>query len=557
MAPYDSIAARVAIPAVSLPPRVPMRWSARFRALRGVVSGPVVVVWLALAVVTTLPYAWAALAPPPGSAFAGTFHWIDDFHNYVSFVQQAEDGRFVFENKLLLSPHEPTLVNLEYWVVGRISRLCGRRPFLAYRLFALIALAGLLSAADRALRRGGLPASHRLPALLLVCVGGGLGGLLFELTPRPAFRCADLSMGLFPFIEILSNPHWLAGTWLLLESLLAFSDISMPRHWLVAGLLGSTLALVRPYDFVILLIVQASAAALAPPRAWLAGGLPLLTLAPAVLYNYWAFYVSPTFATYAATPYAMPPSADFLLGLGPAALLALLSLVGPADPQARALRVRLWVWALLAVVMILARPVMFAQQFTIGSGLPLLVLAALGLSRARPRTTAMVALLCSSTGVVALRVVLRSEPHWHVPAERRDAALALRAVCRPGAVVLAPADIGLYTIGLTACRAYVSHRWAPAFAEHQTLVNAFYGPTAPAVRATLLDRWGIVHLVLPGDPGTVPVAWLGEGSPFQRVARVGSGDRTISIYSREPLSSTSPSGRLGPGHARPRAAASP
>ena len=70
------------------------------RALAG--ARPVVACWLLVATFTTLPFVLAAVVPPPGRAFVGTFHWIDDFYNYVSFVQQAEDGHVVFENKLLL-----------------------------------------------------------------------------------------------------------------------------------------------------------------------------------------------------------------------------------------------------------------------------------------------------------------------------------------------------------------------------------------------------------------------------------------------------------------------
>ena len=54
----------------------------------------------------SIPYPVAALDPPPGRAFAGTFHWVDDFYNYASFVQQAEDGRSCFGNKLSLEDHD-------------------------------------------------------------------------------------------------------------------------------------------------------------------------------------------------------------------------------------------------------------------------------------------------------------------------------------------------------------------------------------------------------------------------------------------------------------------
>ena len=192
------------------------------------VSRPVLVVWLLVSALSAVPYLRAALEPPPGREFVGAFHWIDDFYHYASYVQQSEDGRFLFENKLVLEDHDRVFVNLEWWIVGKVSWLVGRHPFVAFRLLALVAFAGSLSALGRSLRDAGLPSTHRFAGLLLVSIGGGLGGLLFEFTSRSAFRSVDMSVGLFPFLEVLANPHWLAGTWLLLESILAFAHA---RSW--------------------------------------------------------------------------------------------------------------------------------------------------------------------------------------------------------------------------------------------------------------------------------------------------------------------------------------
>ena len=132
--------------------------------------------WLLLTAWTSALYLRAGLGPPPGRVFAGTFHWIDDFYNYLSYVQQAEDGAFLFRNKLLPpAATRPELVNLEWWVVGRVSRLLGHQPLLAYRLFALAAALGLVAGVERWLRRVGVPDTHRLSALFLVLLGEASG----------------------------------------------------------------------------------------------------------------------------------------------------------------------------------------------------------------------------------------------------------------------------------------------------------------------------------------------------------------------------------------------
>jgi hypothetical protein len=500
------------------------------------ISRPVLMCWLLLGSLTSVPYLRAALEPPRGYPFAGTFHWIDDFYHYASYVQQSEDGSFLFRNKLVLEDHRPALVNLEWWVVGKLSWLCGRRPFLGYRIFALCAFAGLLWGLDRAFRRCGLPPAHRFPALLLLSIAGGPGGLLFELTPRPVFRCVDLSVGLFPFLELLANPHWLAGTWLLLESILAYAQVRSSRDWPLPTLLGSALAVTRPYDFVLVPVIHSlSVVVTEPPQDWFRKWLPLVGLAPAALYNYWVFYRVPAFASFATTAYAMPETADFLLALLPALLLALLALRPSAalfDPDR--LRPRMWVWAVVGFLIVALRPVAFSQQFAIGLGLPLLFLGAMALARYPPVLLAAVALVSSSTAVVALRVVLRPDPQWFVPAPRMQAALALRPSCRPGDLVLSPADIGLYSLGLTACHAFVSHPWAPRFEEREQAAAAFYGSATVAERRSLLDEHRVTHLVLPGDPGGSPDGWLGEGSGFLRVATVGTEPTMLSLYARSP-----------------------
>src|SRR5258708_3435420 len=291
------------------------RWSLR----------PAIIAWLFLAILTSTPYLRARLDPPRGMTFLGFFYFIDDMYNYLSYVQQAEDGAFGFVNKLTTAPHPPALVNLEWWSVGRLSALLGRRPILAYRIFGILAALAFVLGADRWLRRAGLPATHTLPALLLVFTGAGLGGIRYELMGPPAWRSLDLVTGLFPFIELLVNPHFVAGTALLLWALLGFS-VGGVRGNLQGLVLGTILGLVRPYDLVLLGGIRALALLWTePPPAWPRGLAVLAGLLPVSAYNYWLFYRNPAFASLSQYAYVFPPLRDLALALGPALALALLA----------------------------------------------------------------------------------------------------------------------------------------------------------------------------------------------------------------------------------------
>jgi hypothetical protein len=492
-------------------------------------AAPVLVVWLLLAAWTNLPFGRAAISPPPGRAFVGTFHWIDDFYNYVSYVQQAEDGRFFFYNKLDLAPRPARLVNLEWWTIGRLSAALGGRPFLAYRMFGLVASLALLVAVDRGLSRAGLLPSHRFGGLLLVATGGGLGGVLFQFTDRPVGDALDLSTGIFPFLGLLANPHFTAGTALLLSSLLAFEE---GRSWWGAAL-GTLLAFVRPYDVAVLGATRViSVGLLEPPRRWLRALVPLLGVVPALAYDAWVIFGDATFASFRGS-YVFPPLTRFAWALGPAVAVASL---GPRPSRADApgrTRAHLWVWVAIGVTLILGRPEGFSLQFLAGLGAPLLMLGALGLARWRPAATALAAFAFASTAFVATRIVLVPDPHWFVPRELLEAAEALRSRCRAHDVVYAPSDISLYTVGRTACRAAVAHEMAPGFAEREQEMALFYREMSPEARRGVLDRLGITLLALPGDAGPRPVAWLGEASGFAKAASVVGPIATITWYARE------------------------
>lgn len=490
--------------------------------------------FLVVAALTQLPYLRAALEPPPGRAFVGTFHWIDDYYNYLSFVRQAEEGRFVFDSALYLQPHRPVLVNLEWWVVGRLSAALGGRPLLAYRLFGLAATLALLFGIDRWLSGCGLPQEHRFPALALVATGGGLGGWLFEFSDLPVSRCVDLASGMFPFVEALSNPHFVAGTALVVWALWLLAT-PHPRS-LGAGLvLGTALGLVRPYDLVNLGAIRGLGVLLTcPPREALRRLAPMLALLPVLAYNLWVFFRNPAF-TYSQTRYAFPASVDFLLALGPALGLSLVSIFRrPVEARARALTIHLACWAALGVPIILARPGQFLAQHLSGLGTPLLILAALGLSRFRPAATWLAVVALGFTSVVAVRIVLTNDRAWYVAAERFEAGRVLRNDCRRGDVFLGPPDVGLYALGLSSCRTVLSHPWAPGFGDRLEKAREFYGVLDPTARTRWLDGLCVTHLALPGDPGPVPSVWLGASTSFRRLAHLDGAAGGLSLYVREP-----------------------
>jgi hypothetical protein len=491
----------------------------------------VALAWALLAGLTSVPYLRAWLAPPPGTAFLGFFYYVDDGYNYLSYVEQAERGALLFENKLAARPRPRALVNLEWWSVGRLSAALGGRPFLAYRLLGLVAALALVAGVERWLLAAGLPHTHRFPALLLVGLGAGAGGLAWRAGMVPLSDALDLTAGLFPFVELLANPHFVLATALLSWSVLAFARPGW-RHSGLAAILGSLLGLVRPYELILLVGARTLAVmATLPRREWFRGMLPLLGLGPVVAYNAWVFFGAGHFSGFLLS-YARPGPGAVALALGPAAVLAAASLAAPApDAAALGARVHLWGWAAVALAVLALGPIGYPTQFLVGIGVPLLVLGAVALSRFRRSLSLLAALGLSGTAAVALGLTLSDNPRWYVPPERLKAAEALGGVCRPGQLALAPPDIGLYVLGLTACDAYVSHPVAPGSQQRAQALAWFQAAATPEQRAAFLDREGVDFVVLAAGAGPVPEGPLGEGTPFRLVP--GGALPHLAVYGRK------------------------
>ena len=491
---------------------------------------PVVLTWLFLATLSSALLLRAALTPPPGTVFVGTFYYVDDFYNYLSYVQQAEDGSLVFRNKLTSPTLPPALVNLEWLLVGWLAVLLGGSPLVAYRLVGLFALAAFVIHVDRWLVRAGLPPPRRLAGLLLVFTGGGLGGILLALDQIGGLRPYDVVAGVFPFVEVLANPHFVVATALLVAALGAFAA----DRPVLGAVLGNTLALVRPYDAALLAGVAGLAVLLRwPPRQWPHRLLPVAALVPALLYSAWVFLWSPGFRIFSSPVYATsgPSLLELAIAVGPAVLVALTAArtSQSADDAERRHRLYLVLWATLAILMVVLRPVSFSLQFLAGVGVPLLSLGAIGLGRMRRGLLEAAVPLFAATAVVVSVLQLHPNPYRNVPSERWRVAAALGTVCRPGELVLAPSDIGLYVGGLSACWPWVSHSASPEHGSREAATGRFYSG-APLERGRFLDEVCATHVVV---PRAWPAGGLPPGSPYLRRLEVEGPRGGLAVYSRD------------------------
>src|SRR5436190_18815922 len=82
-------------------------------------------VWLVLALATTLPYLLASLRTPAGHTFTGVLSAYDDTFTYLAWIRQSADGHLLLRD-LYTSESQPREFFLPLWnLIGFAARVTG------------------------------------------------------------------------------------------------------------------------------------------------------------------------------------------------------------------------------------------------------------------------------------------------------------------------------------------------------------------------------------------------------------------------------------------------
>jgi hypothetical protein len=151
--------------------------------------------------------------------------------------------------------------------------------------------------------------------------------------------------------------------------------------------------------------------------------------------------------------------------------------------------------------------------------------------------------LFATTAAVVVWLQSSPSPYSCVPADRWRVAAALRPVCRPGELVLAPPDVGLYVGGLSACWPWVSHGASPQHGSRDAATRRFYS-ASPGERETFLEENCIAHFVV---PRSWAMGGLPPDAPYRRRLEVDGPGGGLAVYSRttEPGPGCRPSALIG------------
>ncbi len=358
-------------------------------------------IWLALALLTTLPYVAAALRTPAGHVFTGVLTAYDDTFAYFAWIRQGGQCRF-----LMCDPYTSEAQSCEFFLplwslLGLCARSSGVPIALTYHAARL--LAGLLLlAVARSVAGSVMKSKTRVRyTLWLYATSGGFGWLVFVFGNRGALFGATAAAGsvdlnlpeAIAFRSVFSQVHFVVGAALVCGGIkLLFSGIveKRARRAFLAGVLVSVVSVVHPYMVAVVCGV-AGAALLASP--WLSGSTApqrnyyssaLTTAAfalgaiPGISYLIYLKRSNEVLREWLRITDTFSPAPwEYALGFGIVTALAVWGFRLMCDRRAPYGRLLL-IWAVVQASLLYA-PVSFQRRFVEGLQLPLSIAASVAL----------------------------------------------------------------------------------------------------------------------------------------------------------------------------------
>jgi hypothetical protein len=450
----------------------------------------------AIVAVSCVPYLIAWLTTPPGLRFGGILVNPLDGYSYLAKMRQGWEGAWLFHLTYTPEPHSGAAIFLLYLGLGHLARLTGLPIIAIYHAARILAGYGLLVTIYAFVSRLSRNVHERRLIFLLSSATAGLGwlGAMVGLFP------IDLWVPeAFAFFSVLSNPHFpLAITLMLVALASVLWPASGLRGCLVPGLAGLALGIVAPLALPVLYatILVYLLACLVPahrgrnecnpappnnsrslPPALLAAVSMAVLSAPWLAYDTWVYNSNPALAAWSAqnvTP--TPPFVNVALGFGlfgPLAVLGALAAIRQRDLHNGATALVIWSGVTLALIY---APIPLQRRLITGLGLPVAMLAGVGLMHPLPRTweqgrwPARARVLAATVGLLGSVFLLyvfaagalgeqklSNQPGMLYQSQDEVAGMAWLSANAPGDVVLASPRAGMVLPGEAGVRVFYGH----------------------------------------------------------------------------------------------------
>lgn len=346
------------------------------------------VVWSCVLILIALtPHLVAYLTTPHGFRYLMTaYPSVWDTNSYFTWIRQATDGNWLFSLKYT-SEQTPNLVfSPIFLTMGMAVRAGVALPVVWFGTQA-VSIAVLVFSVWAFLRHFFPRPTHRLFALSLATLAGGFGWVFYFLNAIPPFswRPVDISLSEATIARSLMWPFLFCFALSLLllsfDRILRYDATGRCRHLIIAGLLGSVLTLIHPYDVVTLSAVAVIFLVVRKAwRSWKPATIFFAISAAPLLY-YLSLIQNPIYAATSKATMFSPTFIAYLLGLGflvPFVLAGFIFQVSGGSMKRNSAWTLAGIW-LFVIPFLLYAPIDFQRRLVEGWIVPAAIFACVGM----------------------------------------------------------------------------------------------------------------------------------------------------------------------------------
>lgn len=349
-------------------------------------------------VVANLPTVVGFLAAPHGSVYTGiTSIAPGDTNVYLSYLEQARQGHYIFRDLYTAEPQHANLLNPFWLLLGVFGSLLHLAPLATYLVSRVILGALLIAVIARLAAAFFAEQRWRRLAILLAVFASGVGAWFAPFIDAAYHHTVPLHLWpmdlwvseAFTFLSLRHSPHFLAATILIIGSV-GFFMRSIERRStpdaVFAGLCMLALFSFHPFHAVSLALVTVGMLVVlivrrehGMMRQVLRFGLSWLIAVPAILYQYLIIRYDPI-ASGRATQNILPTT-NLPVTIVSYGFLLIGAIVGGISLwRTGRLRSQLLVaWAVFHAASIYA-PIFFNRRLTHALDIPLAFLVAAGIA---------------------------------------------------------------------------------------------------------------------------------------------------------------------------------
>lgn len=453
-----------------------------------------------------------------------------DLYTYVSFIEQAKDGRWLFENLYMSEDQQPRLLRPSYIAIGKAAWLFNLPPIWAYHLARIVLMIVFMAVLYSFLKLFFENQFWRIAAYVLTLTSSGFG-LFFG---KWAAGSADLWIPeAITFLSLAEAPHFILAQILMISGFglfikgyfrwAAFAFFALTfEHPFNLGVVGLTLILTTSWLTLRNESVgELTARSLARrPLARLRGLLIILgSSAAGVVYQIYEINQNHVLQSWAAqNKLDSPDPLHWLLGYG---AIIFLALIGAEKflKENKPGQILIASWVATSAVLLYS-PIFFQRRFSEGLHIPLSILATFGilaiisfLSKfvlpqirqlfGKFLLTALILFLAAGSIwqiTNDVRIIASDSPsyyYYHLHQGEMQALAWLRTKTAGQDTILANWFYGNLIPGLTGRKVYVGHRvQTPYFDEKIEKINNFLLNKNSTQAHDFLKSNGITYIFL-------------------------------------------------------------